>query len=84
MEKCLSFSGQVESGGFTSYIFKPSKRLTDQVARVVKDLEKFGIKTNISDFYKYSVEKALHEYESSPQQFAEFWKLYQKLKDPDF
>jgi hypothetical protein len=46
-----------------SYIFKPSKRLADRVARAVLDLYLHEVEMNISQFYEYAVEKALKECE---------------------
>jgi hypothetical protein len=66
----------------TSYIFKPSKKLTDRVAVAVKDLKKYGVDTNISGFYQFAVEKVLREYEAGSREFAQMWKEYHS-EQPD-
>jgi hypothetical protein len=67
----------------TSYIFKPSKKLTDRVARAVMDLYKHDMEINISQFYEYSVEKALKECEADPPGFAYKWKIHTGTKKPE-
>lgn len=66
-----------------SYIFKPSKKLTDRVARAVLDLYKHDVEMNISQFYEYAVEKALKECEADPGTFAYVWKVYGGRKRPE-
>ena len=67
----------------TSYIFKPSKKLTNRVARTVMSLYKHDVEMNISQFYEYSVEKALKDCEADPAGFAYKWKIHTRTKKPE-
>jgi hypothetical protein len=57
--------------------------MTDRVARVVRDLHKYQVEMNISQFYDYAVEKALRECEADPGNFAYLWKAYAGSRKPE-
>jgi hypothetical protein len=67
---------------YVSYIFKPSNKLTDRVARAVQALYEYDEELDISQFYEYAVEKALRDCESDPGNFAYQWKAHAGMKTP--
>ena len=57
--------------------------MTDRVADAVMSLYKHDMEINISQFYEYSVEKALKECEADPAGFAYEWKIHAGIKKPE-